>query len=141
MRVSDLMTTYLEFASPSDSLQSLAELMGDLDVGSVPIGTAEEPLGVVTDRDVLYRAVAKGLDPKAVTAREIASAPLVTCAPTDGLKTALDLMASRQIRRLGVADNGRLVGWLTLADVSRALLLDTESVPKALGELSADTVG
>lgn len=141
MRVSDLMNTYLDFAAADDTVQALAELMGDLDVGSVPIGTADEPLGVATDRDVLYRVVAKGLDPKAVRVREIASAPLITCAPTDSLKAALDLMAARQIRRLGVADDGRLVGWLTLADVSRALLLDTEAVPKALREFNADSAG
>ncbi|KQT50724.1 hypothetical protein ASG43_05435 [Aureimonas sp. Leaf454] len=132
------MTRFVDFAAPEDSAQALAELMGDLDVGAVPIGTMEEPLGVVTDRDILYRVVAKGLDPVRTTARDILSSPLVACGPEDDLDRAMDLMAVNHVRRLAVRrGDGPLVGWITLSDISRKLLLDTEAVPNALREVEA----
>jgi CBS domain-containing protein len=130
------MSRFVDFAGPDDSAKALAELMGDLDVGSVPIGTMEEPLGVVTDRDILYRVVAKGLDPATTLARDILSAPLVSCGPDDDLDRAMDLMAVNHVRRLAVRrGDSPLVGWITLSDVSRKLLLDTEAIPKALREV------
>lgn len=140
MKISDLMNTFIDFAEPEASARELAELMGDLDVGAVPIGTAEQPVGVVTDRDILFRVVARGLDPSIVTAREILSAPVHCCRPGDSLQDALDLMAVNQVRRLGVREgDGPLVGWLTLADVSRALLLESEVVTTALAGISGDS--
>ncbi|KQT53018.1 hypothetical protein ASG54_07890 [Aureimonas sp. Leaf460] len=139
MKVSDIMSRFVEFAGPGESATALAELMGDLDVGALPIGTLEEPLGVVTDRDILYRVVAKGLDPKETVASDILSAPLVTCGPDDDLDRAMDLMAVNHVRRLGVRrGEGPLVGWVTLSDVSRVLLLETQAVPAALRELNPD---
>ncbi|WAJ26927.1 CBS domain-containing protein [Antarcticirhabdus aurantiaca] len=137
MKISEIMNGDIEFAAPGDSVQALAELMGDLDVGALPVGTPEAPLGVVTDRDVLYRVVARGLDPATTTAGQILSAPLISARPDDTVSDALDLMAASHVRRLGVVDGaGRLVGWVTLADLSRRLLLETEAVPRALAEIS-----
>lgn len=134
------MSRFVEFAAPGDSATALAELMGDLDVGALPVGTADEPIGVVTDRDVLYRVVAKGLDPRATLARDILSAPLVACGPDDDLDRAMDLMAVNHVRRLAVRrGEGPLLGWITLSDISRKLLLETQVVPSGLRELSADS--
>lgn len=134
------MSRFVEFAAPDDSATALAELMGDLDVGALPVGTADEPIGVVTDRDVLYRVVAKGLDPRATLARDILSAPLVACGPDDDLDRAMDLMAVNHVRRLAVRrGEGPLLGWITLSDISRKLLLETHVVPAGLRELSADS--
>lgn len=139
MKVSDIMSRFVDFAAPGDTAAALAELMGDLDVGALPVGTMEEPLGVVTDRDILYRVVAKGLNSAEVLARDILSAPLVACGPDDDLDRAMDLMAVNHIRRLAVRrGEGPLVGWITLSDISRTLLLETQAVPNALRELSAD---
>lgn len=140
MKVSEIMSRFVDFAAPDDSAAALAELMGDLDVGAVPVGSPEDPLGVVTDRDILYRVVAKGLDPSRTVARDILSAPLLSCSPDDDLDRAMDLMAVNHVRRLAVRrGEGPLVGWITLSDISRKLLLETQAVPAALRELSADT--
>ncbi|KQT84159.1 CBS domain-containing protein [Aurantimonas sp. Leaf443] len=138
MKVSEIMSRFVDFAAPEDSAKALAELMGDLDVGAVPVGTAEEPLGVVTDRDILYRVVARGLDPATTPARDILSTPLIACSPDDDLDAAMDLMAAHHIRRLAVRErDGAMVGWVTLSDLSRKLLLETKTVETALRELSA----
>lgn len=138
LKVSEIMSRFVDFAAPDDSAKALAELMGDLDVGALPVGTVEEPLGVVTDRDILYRVVAKGLAPGDTLARDILSAPLLACGPDDDLDRAMDLMAVNHVRRLAVRrGEGPLVGWITLSDISRTLLLETRTVPDALRELSA----
>ena len=140
MKISQLMTTYIDFAEPTDTVDTLAELMGDLDVGAVPVGTAEVPLGIVTDRDVLFRVVAKGLDPKSVTVGDILSAPLICCSPETGLEDALDLMAANHLRRLAVRTGEEpIIGWITLSDISRALLLKSDTMTTALRELSAES--
>ncbi|WP_245414009.1 CBS domain-containing protein [Fulvimarina endophytica] len=134
------MSRDLEFADPADDARALAEMMGELDVGSVPIGTAENPLGIVTDRDILFRVVARGLEPSSVLARDIMSAPLLECDPDDNLDTALAIMAAQHVRRLAVrSPDGPIVGWITLADLSRRLLLGSGSLQNALTEISSDS--
>jgi len=142
VKIESVMSRYVEFAAPGDTVSALAEMMGELDVGALPVGTEEDILGIVTDRDILYRVVAKGLDPKSVTARDILSAPVVSCRPGDSIRDATELMASNRVRRLAVTgDEGRVVGWVTLADLSRPILLQSGTVQQALGELSRDSAG
>ena len=134
MIVSDVMSREVEFISSEASAQDAAELMGELDVGALPIGTSERLQGIVTDRDVLYRVVAKALDPAATKLRDIASRPVITCRPSDTLNSAMDAMAANHIRRMPVQDpsSGSIVGWITLADVSRTLLVGSNDLQQAL---------
>lgn len=142
MRVAELMSRIVDFAAPEDTARSLAELMGDLDVGAVPVGSPSDPLGVVTVRDILYRVVAKGGDPSSMVATEIMSSPIICCRVDDGVNEAMSTMAANHIRRLGVRDHtGEIVGWLTLADISRKLLLETRAIPEALQEVRSESVG
>jgi CBS domain-containing protein len=142
LKIETVMSRYVEFAAPGDTAAALAVMMGELDVGAVPVGTEDDILGVVTDRDILYRVVAKGLDPAGVTARDILSAPVLACRPEDSLEDATELMAANRVRRLAVtAEGGRVVGWVTLADLSRPLLLESGTVRQALGELSRESAG
>ncbi|MDB5867236.1 MAG: hypothetical protein JWO70_5042, partial [Betaproteobacteria bacterium] len=60
MKVSDLMAKHVEFIDADATVQDAASLMGELDVSALPIGTADELKGVITDRDILYRVVAEG---------------------------------------------------------------------------------
>jgi CBS domain-containing protein len=113
--------------------------MGEIEVGALPVGSAERIEGVVTDRDILYRLVARGRDPARVTVREIMSRPVVSCRPTDGLREAMDLMAANHVRRLAVlSESGTVIGWLTLADLSRRLLVDEPTVQAALHSLTEE---
>jgi CBS domain-containing protein len=136
MKVADLMTRHVEFIEPEASVQDAAALMGELDVSALPVGSAEELKGVITDRDILYRLVAEGKDPRRTPVMQIASKVVFSCRPDDNLNVAMDLMGSQNVRRLPVLDDAqRVVGWLTLSDLSRHLLVESEVVQNALKAL------
>jgi len=137
MNVSDVMTRHVEFIDPEATAQEAAALMGELDVSALPLGTAQELRGVVTDRDLLYRVVAEGRDPKRTKVSEIATRLVFTCRADDTLAAAMDLMASHNVRRLPVIDGSdNVVGWLTLSDLSRRLLVDSGVVQNGLKDLT-----
>ena len=138
-KVSDLMVRSVEFIAPESSVQHAAQLMGELDVSALPVGTAEELRSVVTDRDILYRLVAEGRDPKRTSVMQIASTMLFTCRADDSLRTAMDLIAAHQVRRLPVVnDAGHVIGWITLSDISRHLLVESEAVQRGLQALTEE---
>ena len=139
MRVADVMSRHVEFIEADAPVKEAAELMGELDVGALPVGAPERLEGVLTDRDILYRVVARGLDCSAVRVRDVLTAPVLSCRPEDDVRGAMDLMAAHHIRRLPVRDvAGRVVGWVTLADLSRRLLLDSGSLQAALREVTEE---
>lgn len=143
MRVSDVMTRHVEFIEPERTVQEAAALMGELDVSALPIGTPESLQGVITDRDILYRVVAEGLDPRHAKVLDVATRLVFTCRADDPLTAALDLMASHNIRRLPVTEGGgtqAVVGWLSLSDVSRRMLVDSGVVQSGLQDLT-DRIG
>jgi CBS domain-containing protein len=141
MKVSELMATVVEFLDPGASAQDAASLMGELDVGALPIGSPENLQGIITDRDILYRLVAEGKDPRRTSALQIASKQIFSCGPNDEIGAAMDVMASQNVRRLPVIDESqRVVGWITLSDLSRHLLVENETVQSALKQLT-DKVG
>ena len=127
--VRDLMTTSVRAAAPTQSLGDAAEIMKLENVGSVPVVDGDRLIGIVTDRDIVVRAVAERRDPQAITVDEVASRALVTVAPEQDLDEALRLMAAHQVRRLPVVEDGRLVGMLAQADVA------IEAKDKKVGEV------
>ena len=125
MKVADVMTRDIEFVDASASVAEAAAVMGDLGVGALPVGSAEDLQGVLTDRDILFRVVAKGLSNTGVTVGDVMTTTLYSCRQEDPVQTALDLMGARNLRRLPVLDaNGVMVGLITLSDLSRRMLLD-----------------
>jgi CBS domain-containing protein len=138
MQVSEIMSRDVEFVAPDATVQAAAALMGELDVGALPVGAADDLQGVLTDRDILFRVVAQGRAPSEIRVREVMSRTVFSCRDTDELSVALDLMGAYHVRRLPVTDAGRrVVGWLTLSDVSAKVLLESEAVSKALAGLAA----
>ena len=100
------------------------------DVGVIPLVQGERLVGVVTDRDIVVRAIAKGKDPRGMPAAEVSSPELVTIDPDRDLDDALRLMARHQVRRLPVVDNdNRLLGVVSQADIA------LEAKDKAAGEM------
>jgi CBS domain-containing protein len=139
MRIAELMTREVEFIAPDAPVSAAAELMGELDVGALPVGGAADLRGIITDRDLLYRVVARGLDASKLRVEEVLSAPVVTCREEDGVRSVLDLMAANHLRRMPVVDaGGRVTGWITLADLARAMLHGSEALQSALAELTED---
>ncbi len=136
-RVQDVMSTDVEFIAPDATVQDAAILMGEIEVGALPVGSAERLDGVVTDRDILYRLVARGREPATVTVREIMSRPVVSCRPEDTLRAAMDAMAANHLRRLPVVgDGGAVRGWITLADIARRLLVGGDTLQASLHTLT-----
>lgn len=117
----DVMTAQAEMLKEDDTLADAARRMAELDVGSLPICSSEQRLvGVVTDRDIVVRAVAEGRDPSSVRVKELAQGEAVTIGADDSLDEARRVMAEHQVRRLPVIDGDRVVGIVSQADVARA---------------------
>ena len=140
MRISDLMNRYVEFIDADALIKEAAVMMGELEVGALPVGSPDDIEGIVTDRDILYRVVARGLDCSAVRVRDVLSRPVIACNEDDTVQAVMDLMATHHIRRMPVRDpQGRISGWITLADLSRKLLLDSAALQGSLRELTEAT--
>ena len=118
-KVREVMTDNPRCVTPETLVSEAARLMKSEDVGSLPILEGEKVTGVITDRDIVIRAVAEEKDPRGMPVREVASRELVTIRPDEDLSEALKLMASYQVRRLPVVDeDNTLVGVLAQADIA-----------------------
>jgi CBS domain-containing protein len=117
----------------STDLFAAAQAMRDNDIGDVVVTKPDGGLcGIVTDRDLVVRGIAEGLDSKSATLEDVCSHRLFTVGPDDPIATAVKAMEDNAIRRLPVVDNEKLVGIVTIGDL--AVERDPES---ALGEISA----
>ena len=115
----DVMTASPRSVASTAPVAEAARLMRDEDVGSLPVVQGDRVIGVLTDRDIVVRVVAAGLDPQTVPVSEASSDRPVTVEPSTDLDEALQLMAAHQVRRLPVVESGRLVGVIAQADVAR----------------------
>jgi CBS domain-containing protein len=112
------MTTAVTCVKPDASIEQAARQMKQENVGSIPVcGDRGEMLGIITDRDIVTRAVSGGSHPQ--TVREIMTENPVTATPDMNTHQAALLMAKYQIRRLPVVENGQIVGMLSIADIAR----------------------
>jgi CBS domain-containing protein len=137
MKVADLMAKHVEFIEAEATVQDAASLMGELDVSALPVGSGDALKGVITDRDILYRVVAEGKDPRRTSVLQVATKLVFSCKPEDDLSVAMNLMASQNVRRLPVLDDTQhVVGWITLSDLSRHLLVESQVVQGALTEIT-----
>jgi CBS domain-containing protein len=116
--VRDAMTANPRTVQLDASVVDAARIMAEEDVGSVPVVDADAILaGMITDRDIALRVVAAGKDPSSTTAGEIATGQVSPAYPDEPLDEALEQMAYRQVRRLPVIEDDRVVGILAQADV------------------------
>ncbi|WP_052850591.1 CBS domain-containing protein [Streptomyces avicenniae] len=122
----DIMTPGPQWISEEDTLYRAAQLMRELDVGALPVSDSKGRMSsILTDRDIVLRCVADGLDPAAVTAGELSlGAPHTITADAD-LTEVLQQMSDHQIRRLPVLDGDKqLVGIISESDLARELTDD-----------------
>ena len=118
MNVSDVMTREVQVATPEQSIRDAAQLMVKIDAGTVPVGKDNKLVGMLTDRDIAVRAVAKGLGPDTAV-REIMSADVKYCFEDQSVEEVARNMADIQVRRLPVVNRDkRLVGILSLGDLA-----------------------
>lgn len=122
MKVKDVMHHNVSWVHPDTKLNALAILMQEEDIGSVPIGENDRLIGMVTDRDITCRGVAKDEDVGAMTARDVMSEGITYCQENEDVEDALRIMEKHQIRRLPVLnEDKRMVGMLGLGDISHKL--------------------
>ncbi|BCJ40022.1 signal transduction protein [Actinoplanes ianthinogenes] len=118
----EIMTPGAVCVSERETLADAAQKMADLDIGSLPICGEDNRLkGVVTDRDIVVKAIAKGRNPADVPAGDLAEGKPVTIGADDDAAEILRTMGRYQVRRLPVIDGHELIGMVALADVARAL--------------------
>jgi CBS domain-containing protein len=98
-------------------VRKAAELMRDRNIGSLFVTRGSEVIGIVTDTDMVRRAVAIGRDPAKMAIEQIMSAPIVTIEENKTLLDANDMMAKEHLRHLGVTRNGKLVGMISVRDL------------------------
>lgn len=122
MKVQEVMTKNPACCTPAASLQEVAQMMVDHDCGSIPVvenDNTRVPFGVVTDRDICCRIVAKGLNPLDLTASDAMTSNVVTVTPEMSLEECCNIMEERQIRRVLVVDEtGGCCGVIAQADIA-----------------------
>ncbi len=125
MKISEIMTRDVEYIHANTPLKQAAETMERLETGFLPIGNSPQDklLGVVTDRDITVRGVARGLDPAATPVDEVKTDKVLYCYQDDSVEDAARNMGEQEVYRLVVLDNEndkRLSGVVSLADIGRA---------------------
>ncbi|GAB3407841.1 CBS domain-containing protein [Flindersiella endophytica] len=114
--VADVMTLDVTTASTADTARDAAKLMRERHVGDVLVVEADQLAGIVTDRDLVIRVLADGLDPDQARVGEICSSDVLEVRPETTADDALIIMREAAVRRLPVVDSGRLVGIVSLGD-------------------------
>ncbi len=119
MKVRDVMTAKPACATPDTVIQDVAGMMVEFDCGEIPVCIEGKLVGVVTDRDITCRAVARQINPIDLPVRQVMSQGITTVSPEDSLEIAVHRMEDRQIRRIPVIQpDGTLVGIISLADIA-----------------------
>ncbi len=118
----DIMSTDCTCIGENDSLIDAAKLLAEKNVGALPICGEDNRLkGMLTDRDIVVKALARGKDPASTRAGELGEGKPVTIGADDSLQEALRTMAQYKVRRLPVIDGHDLVGIVAVADIAREL--------------------
>lgn len=117
--IREVMTREVEVIRPTDSVREAARKMRALDVGPIPVCDGERLKGMLTDRDIVVRAISEGLDPSRTTVADIMSPGISYCFDDDETEEVLERMETEQLRRFVVVNRDKkLVGMVTLGDLS-----------------------
>lgn len=123
MQLSHVMTGSIQTVAPGATLAEAAKKMASADVGSLPV--CEEPrrvVGIITDRDITVRAVARGLDPSRTAVRDVMTREVLSCPADSDVEAACQLMEERQVRRLVVTGEDQApIGIVSLGDLALTL--------------------
>lgn len=118
MKVRDVMTSRVDSVTPNTSVVEIARLMKNTDVGSTPVCEGKKVIGIITDRDIVLKAVADGANIESISAKDIMNSEVITVTSDQDVHAAAHLMAEYQIRRLPVVEQGNIVGFLALGDLA-----------------------
>jgi len=117
--VSEIMSTQVMVIEPQETLRRAASLMGELNVGSLPVCDGERLLGMLTDRDITVRGVAEGLNPDEACVSDVMTNQVEFCTEDQDADEVMRQMGDKQVRRLPVVDvDWNLVGIVSLGDLA-----------------------
>jgi CBS domain-containing protein len=134
--VRDVMTPEPDTVGPQDNLQQVAVLMLKCDCGSIPVVENDKVVGIITDRDIVVRVIAKGKNPLNTRVSEAMSDNIHTVRENDSLDRVMSIMSEHQIRRVPVVDDqDRLVGIVAQADLATEAK-DNRKVEKTIENIS-----
>ena len=132
--IAEIMSTDVRTIQPQESLRRAAQCMQELDVGALPVCDGERLLGMLTDRDIIVRGIADGLNPDQACVSDIMSPEVEYCTVDQDAEDAKRLMGSKQLRRLPVVDKDRrLVGIVSLGDLA---VRESGHIDRAVREIS-----
>ena len=135
MQVQQIMQTAVIFADPEMTIRDVARSMRADNIGALPVSEDGHLIGMVTDRDIVTRAVAEERLPGETSVRDVMSQGLCYCYEDDALDEAAEVMARHQVRRLPVINRQKqLVGFITLADLGRAEDYAAQEALKGISE-------
>ena len=118
MLVKDVMSSPVVTVNKDEPVSKVAQLMEKHKIGCIIISTEDEkPIGIITERDIVERVVAKNILPSEITAKQIMSTPLVTVNPEETISDAARKMSLLNIRRLAVMHKGKLAGVISSKDI------------------------
>ena len=131
-KIREIMTRQPITLEDTATLMEAARTMRDANIGDVIVVRDGVICGVVTDRDIVIRAIAEGRDPKTAKLRDISTTEVATVAPDESVDNVINLMREKAVRRVPVVEAGRPVGVISIGDL--ALDKDKDS---ALAEISS----
>jgi len=134
VKVKQIMTTDVSTVAPNDTVVKAASIMGQLNIGSVPVTEGNKVVGIVTDRDIILRGVAKGETPNQKIS-DVMTHNVKFATPDMDVHAAADLMAENQVRRLPVLDSDNLVGIVAIGDLAVENIFENEA-GEALHDIS-----
>jgi CBS domain-containing protein len=126
LKIREIMTTDVRTVSANDSISEAANIMKQLDVGAIPVLDNQILVGIITDRDLVLRAVAEGKNSEERVST-IMTKDITSVNPDMDVHKVADLMASKQIRRLPIVENGSLVGIVSIGDMAVEDIFENEA--------------
>ena len=138
MKVKDIISERLITVSADENLAVAARLLSRYNIGALPVCGKEGKLrGMVTDRDIVLRCVATEDDAISTKVSEIMTRKVISVNADDSVETAIDLMSQKQIRRLPVEENGKIIGMISIGDLAKVPNFTAEAA-SALCEISSN---
>lgn len=137
MKCKDIMTKYIKMCNTECSIKDATQIMQDLNCGAVPIvNENQEPIGMVTDRDIALHTILDNKNPKTNKISEFMSKPVITCLENEDIDNAIQKMKDNKIRRIPVVDEkNKITGIISLGDIA-VISNEEEETFEALHDIS-----
>lgn len=109
--------------SPTNTVYECATKLTQLKIGALLVMDGDKIEGIVSERDILHKVVVHGNDPKKITVKDIMTTEMITVSPTTTVREAMHIVTDKRIRHLPVIENGKLIGLISIGDLTRWAML------------------